>query len=140
MQGDFTNLLIEEEESVTWQSIIRKMPRNVMSFAARLCTNSLNSPDNLVRWGARKMGSCPLCANQGGTLAHIVNFCTVSLNQGRYTWRHDSVLHHITSQIQSLSSNEIEFLQTLKARKSTEQRYQLIFLYQMGKVQSQTLF
>ena len=59
MQGDFVKLLIEEEQSVTWQSIIRKMPRNVMSFAARLCTNSLNSPDNLVRWGKRNMSACP---------------------------------------------------------------------------------
>jgi hypothetical protein len=57
MQGDLTHLLIEEQSSVTWQSIIRKMPRNVMSFASRLCTNSLNSPDNLVRWGKRNKGS-----------------------------------------------------------------------------------
>ena len=51
MQGDFVNLLIEEQESITWQCIIRKMPRNVMSFAARLSTNSLATPDNLKRWG-----------------------------------------------------------------------------------------
>ena len=49
MQGDFTNLLIEEKECVTWQSIARKVTRNVMSFAARLSTNSLASPDNLRR-------------------------------------------------------------------------------------------
>ena len=54
MQGDFTGLLIEEEQSVTWQSIARKVPRNVMSFAARLATNSLASPDNLKRWGKEK--------------------------------------------------------------------------------------
>ena len=79
IQGEFVQLLVEEEQSVTWQSIIRKMPRNVMSFAARLCTNSLNSPDNLVRWGKRNMGSCPLCKAKYGPLAHIVNFCPVSL-------------------------------------------------------------
>jgi hypothetical protein len=61
MQGEFANLLIEEKESVTWQSVIRKMPRNVMSFASRLSTNSLNSPDNLVRWGKRKWVIVP-CA------------------------------------------------------------------------------
>ena len=49
MQGDFANLLIQEDESVTWQSIARKMPHNVMSFAARLSLNTLASPDNLKR-------------------------------------------------------------------------------------------
>jgi hypothetical protein len=46
MQGNFTKLLIEEKENVTWQSIARKMPRNVMAFATRIGTNSLPSPDN----------------------------------------------------------------------------------------------
>ena len=61
MQVDLAGLFIEEEQSVTWQSVARKMPRNVMAFAARLATNSLASPDNLKRWGKRKMGVCPLC-------------------------------------------------------------------------------
>ena len=102
LQGEFTKLLIEEQSSVTWQSIIRKMPRNVMSFAARLSTNSLATPSNLVRWGKRKMGSCPLCHNKNATLSHIVNFCPVSLKQGRFTWRHDSVLQHITRTVKNL--------------------------------------
>ena len=92
MQGDFAGLLIEEEQSVTWQSVARKMPRNVMAFAARLATNSLASPDNLKRWGKRKMGICPLCSSPNATLAHITNMCTVALNQGRFTWRHDALL------------------------------------------------
>ena len=53
MQGDFTQLLIEEQQSVTWQSMIRGMPRGIMAFALRLSTNSLPSPDNLKRWGKR---------------------------------------------------------------------------------------
>ena len=114
MQGDFLNLLIEEEQSITWRSIIRNMPRNVMSFATRLCTNSLNSPDNLVRWGKRKMGTCPLCASPHGTLAHITNFCPVALQQGRYTWRHDSVLQHLTSQIKDLVTKQTEVFADLE--------------------------
>ena len=75
MLGDFANLLIEEKESVTWQSVIRQMPRHVLAFATRLSTNSLNSPDNLARWGKRNMGSCPLCKGTQGTLAHIAMHC-----------------------------------------------------------------
>ena len=117
MQGDFTRLLIEEQESITWQSVIKHMPRNVLAFAARLTTNSLNSPDNLVRWGKRKIGHCPLCKTQNGTLAHIVNFCPVSLNQGRYTWRHDSVLQEITKYVKSSVKNGTQVFSDIKGHK-----------------------
>ena len=50
MNGEFAQLLIEAKESVIWQSIVRNVPRNTMAFAARLSTNALASPDNLVRW------------------------------------------------------------------------------------------
>ena len=48
-QGDFGKLLIEEQNTVTWQSTIRKVPRTVMSFAIRCSTNTLATPDNLRR-------------------------------------------------------------------------------------------
>ena len=108
MQGNFTKLLIKENENVTWQSIARKMPRNVMAFATRICTNSLPSPDNLKRWGKRKVSTCPLCKNPCGTLAHIVNFCPTALKQQRFTWRHDSVLQHLTKEIKKLAKNNLE--------------------------------
>ena len=108
MQGDFTQLLIEEEENVTWQSIARKMPRNILAFATRIGTNSLPSPDNLKRWGKRKIINCPLCKNPSGTLAHIVNICPVALKQQRFTWRHDSVLKHITCEIKKIAHKDIE--------------------------------
>ena len=108
MQGDFAGLLIEEELSVTWQSVERKMPRNMIAFAARLATNSLASPDNLKRCGKRKMGMCPLCSSPNATLACITNMCTVALNQGRFTWRHDAVLQYFTTTIKILTTNSTE--------------------------------
>ena len=36
--------------------------------------------------------SCPLCSSKTPTINHILNFCPTALNQGRLTWRHDSVL------------------------------------------------
>ena len=98
MQGDFARLLIEEKENVTWQSLIRNVPRGVLSFALRSATNTLPTPDNLKRWGKRRVAKCPLCSNHG-TLEHILNFCPISLVQGRFTWRHNSVLNHLTRSI-----------------------------------------
>ena len=39
---------------------------------------------------------CPFCGNIQ-TLLHVLSNCTVALDQGRYTWRHDSVLSTIIS-------------------------------------------
>ena len=83
---------------MTWQSWIRNVPRGVLSFALKSSTNTLPTPDNLVRWGKRRVAKCPLCSNHG-TLEYILNFCPISLPQGRYTWRHDSVLNHLTKSI-----------------------------------------
>ena len=114
LQGDFTKLLIEEKESITWQSIIRKMPRNVLSFAARMSTNSLATPSNLVRWGKRKLGTCPMCSYPNATLAHITNVCPVSLNQGRFTWRHKSVLLQLLKHMKSQLTIETEVFADLQ--------------------------
>ena len=113
MQGEFTQLLIEEEESVTWQSIVRGLPRNIMSFCVKLASNALPSPDNLRRWGKRVMATCPLCSCPNGTLAHIINFCPVALNQGRYTWRHDSLLNFLYGEIKSVAPSDVEIFSDL---------------------------
>ena len=55
MQGQFAQLLIDEKANVTWQSVIRNVPKGILSFALRSVTNTLPSPDNLVRWGKRSI-------------------------------------------------------------------------------------
>ena len=107
MQGDFTKLLIEEKENITWKSIIYNIPRGVLSFALNSTTNTLPTPDNLRRWGKRVVSVCPLCSNQG-TLEHILNFCSVALTQGRYTWRHNTVLNHITNFVLQNKPEDLE--------------------------------
>ena len=51
--------------------------------------------------------SCPLCSNHG-TLEHILNFCSVSLTQGRFTWRHNSVLNYMSNTIQQNKPSNVE--------------------------------
>ena len=57
------------------------------------------SHDNLKRWGKRVSDRCPFCGNIG-TLAHILSNCPTALTQGRYTWRHNSVLTSIIKLVQ----------------------------------------
>ena len=55
----------------------------------------------------RNVSKCPLCSNNG-TLEHILNFCTVALNQGRLTWRHNSVLQFLAQSFISKKPSELE--------------------------------
>ena len=50
-QGELRTLLGEEDSDISWKAIIYSVPRGVMSWAVRSCTNSLATKDNLARWG-----------------------------------------------------------------------------------------
>ena len=67
------------------------IPQGVLKFAINAGVNTLPSLDNLKRWGKRVSDRCPFCGNTE-TLAHILSNCSSALNQGRFTWRHNSVL------------------------------------------------
>ena len=93
MQGDFLGLLLEEDSNVCWKSYLWAVPRGVVKFAVNAGLNTLPSADNLRRWGKRTSDICSICnQNSKQTLHHVLSNCSTALDQGRYTWRHDSVL------------------------------------------------
>ena len=57
--------------------------------------------DNLRRWGKRVNNRCPFCGNIQ-TLLHVLSNCSISLDQGRYTWRHNCVLSSLVNYIRPL--------------------------------------
>ena len=67
------------------------IPQGVLRFAINAGINTLPTFDNLKRWGKRVNDRCPFCGNIQ-TLLHILSNCGIALDQGRYTWRHNSVL------------------------------------------------
>ena len=70
VQGSFLKLSHLENSDSDWLSLVYSLPRG-------LCLKK------------RFSSLCPHCNNRE-TLHHILNFCSVFLNQGRYTWRHNS--------------------------------------------------
>ena len=94
MQGDYLALIMEEGDCVTWRSYLLDIPRGVLKFAINAGLNTLPSLDNLKRWGKRVNDRCPFCGNTQ-TLLHVLSNCQVALDQGRYTWRHNSVLANL---------------------------------------------
>ena len=85
---------MEEGSCITWRSYLWDVPRGVLKFAINAGLNTLPSLDNLKRWGKRVSNGCPFCGNTQ-TLLHILFHCQVSLDQGCFTWRHNSVSSNI---------------------------------------------
>ena len=106
-QGDFLKLLHQEENDITWKSIIYDMPTNVLRFAVNASINCLPTNDNLSRWGKKTSNKCKLC-NNVGTLHHILNNCDKMLE--RYGWRHNSILHCLIKTI--LQGDQKECIKT----------------------------
>ena len=77
------------------------IPQGVLKFAINAGINTLPTFDNLKRWGKRVSDRCPFCGNIQ-TLAHVLSNCSVALDQGRFTWRHNSVLSSIIELIRPL--------------------------------------
>ena len=97
---------------LSWQQLIHNWSDKELRFALQATTNTAPTPLNLRRWGHQSVDpSCQLCGRPA-SLRHILNACPSALNQGRYTWRHDSVLRilkrHLLSFWQSpLTQNTI---------------------------------
>ena len=46
-----------------------------------------------------------MCSKDVCSMAHILRACKVALQQGRYTLRHDTVLHQVIEALQTFISN-----------------------------------
>ena len=55
---------------------------------------------NLARWNIITDPRCALCQAPQPTTNHILTGCPAALDQGRYTWRHDSVLQVLVHGLQ----------------------------------------
>lgn len=83
-----------ERSDYLWKSYIYNLPKGVMKFMLNAFLDTLPTKNNLSRWGKRLNTKCSLCGNKE-TLQHVLNNCKLMLDQGRYTWRHNSVLRKI---------------------------------------------
>ena len=96
MQGEWKKWNDCMINDLTWNKILREGDPSYISFQLRTTVNTLPSQDNLKRWGISNADQlCVLCGRVNPTLRRVLTGCPVALNQGRYTWRHDSVLKRI---------------------------------------------
>ena len=108
-QGSFFRNMIELSLSSLnslWSSAQSKLPTNIFNFSVKYINNTLPTQVNLHRWGLSSSSDCSFCLVHE-SLLHVVSGCKVYLQQGRYTWRHDSILLFIAKSFQSLQLAKI---------------------------------
>ena len=93
-QGQWTNWEDALQKSLTWNDIWNMAPIR-LSFLIRSTYDLLPSMNNLVKWKKEIDPTCPLCREKPQTLNHVLSACKTALGNGRYTWRHNSVLDEL---------------------------------------------
>ena len=77
----------------TWNRLMLGCHPGQLSFILRAASDTLPTAVNLQRWHIQCNAKCSLCGCVRPTTAHILNGCPTALSQGRFTYRHDQVLH-----------------------------------------------
>ena len=117
VQGKFKDACSLEKENRIWNRIMDGLPPGQLSFVLRAASDTLPTPLNLCRWKYRTDPKCSLCGSNFPTVRHVLNSCPTSLEQGRFTWRHDSVLQKLVSAIlPTLSEGEKVYADLLNLR------------------------
>ena len=89
-----------------WSKVQKNMPRNILNFTIKYLNNTLATRKNLCKWSLSSTSACSFCF-QSETLQHIVSSCKSYLDNGRYTWRHNSVLLHLANSLSSLKNTSL---------------------------------
>jgi hypothetical protein len=73
-----------------------------LKFAVNSSIDTLPTFTNLRRWGKHASVNGQLCGNiVKQMLFHVLVHCKHTLDKGRLTWRHDSILNHIAGYLKS---------------------------------------
>ena len=97
-QGRLLCLLDEMEVDASWKGFLYSLPQGTAKFILNASIDTLPTKSNLKLWGKRNNDRCRKCGWKE-TLNHILSSCEKSLNQGRFTYRHNQVLHELLPKI-----------------------------------------
>ena len=92
--------------NTSWCKVLDSLPRNLYSFVIRYLSNCLANGTNAVKWGIANSAKCIFC-DENQTLQHVVSACKSSLNEGRWNWRHDSILINIARMVSKIQGVKV---------------------------------
>ena len=105
VQGKFADIIELQREDPFYHSVMYDLPHGQLSWLMRASVDCLPSYANLRRWGKVLSDKCALF-NQKETMRHALTGCPTALEQGRLTFRHDSILLHIVKQVCASKQHE----------------------------------
>ena len=82
-------------QDLSWQRLIHNWSDAELRFALQATTDTTPTATHLRRWGVSEVDPACIMRGKPATLRHVLNGCPVALHQGRFTWRHNSVLSAI---------------------------------------------
>ena len=83
-----------------------RMPKNIYNFTNRYLNNSLATRNNLAKWNIAQSSDCSFC-QLPETLLHVVAGCKSYLEEGRYTWRHNSALQILAEYFKTIPESSL---------------------------------
>ena len=83
-----------------------KVPTNIFNFTIKYLNNTLSTRKNLYLWNLSPTSDYSSCS-QPESLLHVVAGCKTYLDQGRFTWRHNSALNFLAQTFQAIGSSKL---------------------------------
>ena len=82
------------EQDRDWQKAIYQDDDTLFQFEIAATEDQLPTPTVLRCWDilTQEQALCKLCRTKQCSLKHVLSLCNSALQQGRLTWRHDSIL------------------------------------------------
>ena len=96
-QGFAISIILIYASSIThrlWSSAQQNRPKNMFNVSIKHLNNTLATRKNLCKWSISQSSACSFCL-QAWSLQRIVSSCKSHLEDGRYTWRHNSLLLYL---------------------------------------------
>ena len=84
-----------------------KHSKKCLNYSIKYFNNALTTRKNLSKWAISQSSACSYLKTK--TLQHVVSSCTTYLEEGRYTWRQNSVLFYLAKTLTSLSQYSLYF-------------------------------
>jgi len=92
VQNKFLGIITLKQQYPLWKRLTCGLPVKQLSFLLWAEYDTFLTIMNLAWWKIIVSPAWPLCHSNQPTTNHILTGCPTALDQGRYTWCHDSVL------------------------------------------------
>ena len=111
-QGQWHELIELKAGEISFKALTFGLSESTFTWLHKAATDTLPCASYLKRINKITDSACNICGHRPESLKHILNCCQYSLINGRYTWRHNTVLHYLVSALTEdlLPSNEIAIL------------------------------